>query len=84
MPGPFWLPDDVREGDHVEIGMLGAYGVAMATRFNGFGEMGTVEVNDAPMASMFGLAPRSIRTPGGETSTVVRLSRARGRKRRRR
>jgi ornithine decarboxylase len=84
MPGPFWLPDDVREGDHIEIGMLGAYGVAMATRFNGFGEMETVEVNDAPMASMFGLAPRSIRIPGGESSTVVRLSRARGRKRRRR
>jgi ornithine decarboxylase len=84
MPGPFWLPEDVREGDHVEIGMLGAYGVAMATRFNGFGELETVEVKDAPMASMFGLAPRSIRVPGGEAATVVRLSRARGRKRRRR
>jgi ornithine decarboxylase len=84
MPGPFWLPDDVREGDHVEIGMLGAYGVAMATRFNGFGELETVEVEDAPMASMFGLAPRSIRVPSGEAGTVVRLSRARGRKRRRR
>jgi len=82
MPGPFWLPEDVREGDHVEIGMLGAYGVAMATQFNGFGELETVEVEDAPMASMFGLAPRSIRTP--EPSTVVKLSRARGRKRRRR
>ncbi|MGH7022883.1 MAG: type III PLP-dependent enzyme [Caulobacteraceae bacterium] len=83
MPGPFWLPEDIDEGDHVEIGMLGAYGVAMATRFNGFGELETVEVADAPMASMFGLAPRSIRTPG-EVSTVVKLSRARGRKRRRR
>ncbi|HEY5288805.1 MAG TPA: type III PLP-dependent enzyme [Caulobacteraceae bacterium] len=83
MPGPFWLPEDVGEGDYVEIGMLGAYGVAMATRFNGFGEFETVEVADPPMASMFGLAPRSIRTPG-ETSTVVKLSRARGRKRRRR
>ena len=82
MPGPFWLPEDVREGDHIEIGMLGAYGVAMATRFNGFGELETVEVQDAPMASMFGLGPRSLRTP--EPSTVVRLSRARGRKRRRR
>lgn len=83
MPGPFWLPEDVAEGDQVEIGMLGAYGVAMATRFNGFGEMETVEVKDGPMASMFGLAPRSIRTPA-ESSTVVKLSRARGRKRRRR
>jgi ornithine decarboxylase len=36
------------------------------------------------MASMFGLAPRSIRTPAGEAGTVVKLSRARGKKRRRR
>jgi ornithine decarboxylase len=84
MPGPFWLPEDMAEGDHVEIGMLGAYGVAMATRFNGFGELDTVKVDDAPMASMFGLAPRSIRTPAGEAGTVVKLSRARGKKRRRR
>ena len=60
MPGPFWLPDDVREGDYIEIGMLGAYGVAMTTRFNGYGDTETVEVADAPMASMFGLAQRSI------------------------
>jgi ornithine decarboxylase len=83
MPGPFWLPEDIAEGDHVEIGMLGAYGVAMATGFNGFGEMDAVIVEDAPMASMFGLAPRSIRAPAGE-NTVIKLSRARGRKRRRR
>jgi len=63
MPGPFWLPEDAREGDYVEIGMMGAYGVAMATRFNGFGEMETAAVEDAPMASLFGLAPRSIATP---------------------
>jgi len=83
MPGPFRLPEDVREGDHVEIGMLGAYGVAMTTRFNGFGDLETVEAGDAPMASMFGLAPRSIPTDRPE-STVIRLSRARGKKRRRR
>jgi ornithine decarboxylase len=82
MPGPFWLPEDVGEGDHVEIGMLGAYGVAMATRFNGFGELETVEVGDAPMASMFGLAARSIRTPS-ETSSVVRFARPRRKRRRR-
>jgi ornithine decarboxylase len=84
MPGPFWLPDDVGEGDHVEIGMLGAYGVAMATRFNGYGELDAAIVEDAPMASMYGLAPRSIPTPRGETDTVVKLSRARGKRRRRR
>jgi ornithine decarboxylase len=44
MPGPFYLPADVREGDYVEIGMLGAYGVAMATGFNGYGVNDTVEV----------------------------------------
>ena len=83
MPGPFWLPDDVGEGDHVEIGMLGAYGVAMATRFNGYGELDAAIVEDAPMASMYGLAPRSIPTPRVEADTVVKLSRARGKRRRR-
>ena len=90
MPGPFWLPEDIREGDYVEIGMLGAYGVAMNTRFNGFGDAETVEVKDAPMASMFGLADRSIRLPReqlDERKVVVRFSRpkgAAGKKRRRR
>ena len=82
MPGPFWLPDDVREGDYVEIGMLGAYGVAMNTRFNGFGDAETVIVKDAPMASMFGLAGRTIRLPREqqeEDRKVVRLSRPKGR-----
>ena len=88
MPGPFWLPDDVGEGDYVEIGMLGAYGVAMNTRFNGFGDTDTVMVDDAPMASMFGLAPRSVSTPRvveeQEERKVVRFSRFKGGKRRRR
>lgn len=90
MPGPFWLPEDVREGDYVEIGMLGAYGVAMNTRFNGFGDAETAAVADPPMASMFGLAVRSIRLPREaqeEERKVVRLSRpkgAAGKKRRRR
>jgi ornithine decarboxylase len=89
MPGPFWLPEDVREGDFVEIGMLGAYGVALNTRFNGFGDVETVAVEDAPMASMFGLAGRTIRLPREqeEERKVVRLSRpkgAAGKKRRKR
>jgi ornithine decarboxylase len=84
MPGPFWLPEDVREGDYIEVGMLGAYGSALATRFNGFGESDVATMTDAPMASMFGLAPRSIPTPRSEPSTVVKLSKARGKKRRRR
>ena len=36
MKGPFQLPEDTQEGDWIEIGMLGAYGSAMQTRFNGF------------------------------------------------
>ncbi|HEX4181169.1 MAG TPA: type III PLP-dependent enzyme [Caulobacteraceae bacterium] len=84
MPGPFWLPEDIDEGDFIEIGMLGAYGVAMTTRFNGYGDMDAAEMTDAPMASMYGLAPRSIPTPRAETGAVVKLSRARSKKRRRR
>jgi ornithine decarboxylase len=85
MPGPFWLPEDIGEGDYIEIGMLGAYGVAMQTRFNGYGETSAAIVEDAPMASMYGLAPRSIPTPKVEADTVVRFTRARkGGSRRRR
>jgi hypothetical protein len=36
------------------------------------------------MGSMFGLAPRSIPTPRGDAGTVIKLNRARGKKRRRR
>ncbi len=84
MVGPFWLPEDTREGDFVEVGMMGAYGVTMSTRFNGFGEADIAEVEDAPMLSVYGLAPRTLATPRTETADVVKLSRARGRKRRRR
>ncbi len=63
MPGPFFLPEDAREGDFVEIGMLGAYGEAMATRFNGFGDSETVMVRDQPFASMFGTDVNPLRAP---------------------
>ncbi|KAB0677741.1 type III PLP-dependent enzyme [Aureimonas leprariae] len=33
---PFVLPDDVREGDWLEIGLMGAYSLSMRTHFNGF------------------------------------------------
>lgn len=36
LPGSFELPADAREGDWLEIGQLGAYSNALATRFNGF------------------------------------------------
>ncbi|HEV2364199.1 MAG TPA: type III PLP-dependent enzyme [Caulobacteraceae bacterium] len=55
--GPFWLPADVREGDYIELSVMGAYGVALASRFNGFGDIDTVRVRTPPAASMYGLAP---------------------------
>jgi ornithine decarboxylase len=70
--------------------MLGAYGVAMNTRFNGYGDTLVAAVEDAPMASMFGLAKRSIPLPRQEEEEarkVVRFSRPKGKagqKRRRR
>ena len=53
MVGPFYLPADVQAGDYLEIGMLGAYGSAMRTAFNGFGSDETVIVDDEPMASLY-------------------------------
>jgi ornithine decarboxylase len=54
MTGPFELPADVGPGDYIEVGMLGAYGCAMRTRFNGFGVEATEIVEDEPMASLYG------------------------------
>ncbi len=36
LPFTFHLPDDTTEGDWIEIGMVGAYGNALRTNFNGF------------------------------------------------
>jgi ornithine decarboxylase len=63
--GPFMLPADIGEGDLIEIGSLGAYGMAMATRFNGFGDAVTVVSKDAPWPTMFGevAKPKRARKP---------------------
>lgn len=53
MAGPFELPADAGAGDMIEIGMLGAYGCAMRTGFNGFGTEDTVIVDDEPMVSLY-------------------------------
>jgi ornithine decarboxylase len=53
MEGPFQLPTDIKAGDYIEIGMLGAYGAAMRTKFNGFGQGAAIEVADEPMASLY-------------------------------
>lgn len=53
MDGPFELPADIRAGDYIEIGMLGAYGAAMKTAFNGFSANEVFVVSDEPMASQY-------------------------------
>jgi ornithine decarboxylase len=67
MAGPFELPGDVGPGDYIEVGMLGAYGCAMRTGFNGFGPVGAEIVDDEPMASLY-LEPGKI-----TRSNVVKL-----------
>jgi ornithine decarboxylase len=46
MHGPFLLPEDVAEGDWIELGQLGAYGACLRTGFNGFDRARLVEVRD--------------------------------------
>jgi ornithine decarboxylase len=53
MAGPFALPGDIQADDYIEVGMLGAYGAAMKTGFNGFGDAECVLVTDEPMMSLF-------------------------------
>ncbi|MFM2099356.1 MAG: hypothetical protein RLZZ366_895 [Pseudomonadota bacterium] len=69
MAGPFMLPADTRAGDYIEIGMLGAYGCAMRTGFNGFGNGASHIVTDEPMASLYVEMPEERRLP----SNVVKL-----------
>lgn len=81
MPGPYELPADIAEGDVIEFGMLGAYGTAMATPFNGFGAVETVTVDDFPWASLYDAAPAQARP--AETGRVVSFARASRRRRNR-
>jgi ornithine decarboxylase len=48
------LPDDVAEGDWIEIGQLGAYGSCLRTAFNGFDRAALVEVSDGAMLETAG------------------------------
>ena len=53
-PEEIMLPAGLAEGDYIEFGNLGAYGRAMSSRFNGFGETEVVEVQDAPWPTLYG------------------------------
>jgi ornithine decarboxylase len=53
MKGPFQLPENISEGDYIEIGQLGAYSRSIRTEFNGFDKNLQIEVSDAPLVSMY-------------------------------
>ncbi|MEQ9520852.1 MAG: hypothetical protein RLN89_15590 [Parvibaculum sp.] len=44
---PFLVPDDIQEGDWIEVGLVGAYSLALATGFNGFMTEAVVAVEGA-------------------------------------
>jgi ornithine decarboxylase len=53
MKGPFYLPENISEGDYIEIGQLGAYSRSIRTEFNGFNKNLQIEVADEPLVSMY-------------------------------
>lgn len=86
MPGRYALPADLAEGDVIEVGMLGAYGTAMATRFNGFGQVETCAVDDYSWTSLYTpVAPAAAATPSVIPATagdrVIPFARAQRRRR---
>ncbi len=53
MKGPFLLPNNIKEGDYIELGQLGSYGLTFRTKFNGFYSDTIVELNDKPIMSLY-------------------------------
>ena len=53
MKGPFLLPNNIKEGDYIELGQLGAYGLTFRTMFNGFYSNEIFELNDKPIMSLY-------------------------------
>jgi len=53
MKGPFLLPNNIKEGDYIELGQLGAYGTTFRTKFNGFFSDSNYQLNDKPILSMY-------------------------------
>lgn len=54
---PLQGPEDLREGDRIEFGLVGAYGAAMASGFNGFGRFRHAVVADDPWPAMAAAGP---------------------------
>jgi len=53
MKGPFLLPNNIKEGDYIELGQLGSYGLTFRTKFNGFYSDQIFELNDKPIMSIY-------------------------------
>ena len=53
MKGPFLLPNNIKEGDYIELGQLGAYGLTFRTNFNGFYSNHIVQLFDEPIMTMY-------------------------------
>ena len=53
MKGPFLLPNNIKEGDYIELGQLGAYGITFRTKFNGFYSDEIYELCDKPIMSLY-------------------------------
>jgi len=53
MKGPFLLPNNIKEGDYIELGQLGAYGITFRTKFNDFYSDAVYQVDDKPILSMY-------------------------------
>jgi len=54
MKGPFLLPNNIKEGDYIELGQLGAYGLTFRTKFNGFYSDEIFELSEKPIMSIYG------------------------------
>ncbi len=53
MKGPFLLPNNIKEGDYIELGQLGAYSLTFRTNFNGFYSNEIHELSDKPIISLY-------------------------------
>ena len=48
-----FIPNNIKEGDYIELGQLGAYALTFRTKFNGFYSNEIFELHDKPIMSMY-------------------------------
>jgi|TARA_B110000881_G_C18586679_1_gene525245 ornithine decarboxylase len=58
MKGPFLLPNNIKEGDYIELGQLGAYGLTFRTKFNGFYSDEIFQLADQPIMTLYGASSK--------------------------